>query len=188
MSHALDSEIRSAVADALSRETGVPFDTGGVHLPARDSAASVHIPYLLPARGFSAGIFPPVFGEPLVSSCRTLGGWLLIDFYDSFYDTLVDRVRAVLPAVGCETESHAINKLGSLARHGSTGCPRVPSFQRALLFALSAQNGPGAYARADRACETMLQPVPPRERPALIRQSGALGDALARLLFSAKIK
>ncbi len=186
MSHALDSEIRSAIAETLSRETGACFDANGVHLPSRDSAASVHLPYCLSRRSFSAGIFPALYGAPLVSDCRTVGGWLLTDFSDSFYDALVGRVRAVLPAAYEGAESHAINQLASLARHGGSGCPRVPSLQRALLLSLAAQKSPGAYARAYRACEAMLHPVPPRERPALIGQSGALADALAKLLFSAR--
>lgn len=186
MKHTLDKEIRHILADALSHEAGVEFDADSVHLPSRNSAASAHIPYRLPVREFSANIFPPAFGTPFVSSCRTVGGWLLIDFYDSFYDILVERVRAVLPAADTGTESHAVNKLNALARHGGSGCPHIFSLQRALLLALTAQKSPGAYAIAYRACETMLHSVPPRERPALLEQSGALGDALSRLLSSAK--
>ncbi len=186
MKHTLDREICSIIADALSRETGAEFDAGGVHLPSRNSAASVHIPYRLPMRKFSADIFPSAFGVPLVSSCRTVDSWLLIDFCDSFYDALVERVCAMLPAADADTESHVVNKLNALARHDGSGCPRVPSFQRALLLSLAAQKGLGAHALAYRACETMLHSVPPRERPALLEQSGALGDALSRLLYSAK--
>jgi hypothetical protein len=184
MSHALDREIRSILAGALSRETGALFDAGSVHLPSRHSAASVHIPYRLAVREFSADIFPSAFGAPFVSSCRTVGGWLLVDFFDAFYDMLVERVRASLPAASGATVNHAVNKLQSLARHGGTGCPRVPSLQRALLLALAAQKSPGAYAQACCACETMLHAVPPRDRPALADRCGALADALARLLSS----
>lgn len=186
MSHAIDSEIRSVIADTLSSETGVIFDAGGVHLPSRNSAASIHIPYWLPTRSFPVGIFPALFGEPFVSATRTTGGWLLIDFFDSFYDALVDRIRVVLPASRSGMENHTINKLTVLARHGGTGCPHIASFQRALLLSLSAQKSPGAYASACRACERLWNPIPPRERPALIEQCGALSDALARLLFSAR--
>jgi len=186
MSHALDSEIRAAIAGALSGETGVFFDADDVHLPSRVSAASVHIPGRLPARGFSAAIFPALFGAPLATACRMRGGWLLIDFSDSFYDALVARVHAVLPPASGIMETHAINRLSALARHGGSGCPRVPSFQRALLLSLSAQKSPGAYTRASRACEAMVRSIPPRERPALIGQSGALADAMARLLSAAR--
>lgn len=185
MSHSLDREIRSTIADALSRETGVLFDAAGVRLPSKNSAASVHLPLRSTTRSFSADRFPSVFGAPLVSDTRALGGWLLIDFCDSFYDALVGRVLAELPAVSGETEIHVINKLLSLARHGGSGCPRIPSLQRALLLALAAQRRPGAFSLACRACETMLYPVPARERPALIAQCGELADSLVRLLSSA---
>lgn len=182
MSYDPESEIRAAIAGTLSRASGLCFDPGGVHIPARHAAASVHLPIGPAAFAVSPADFPALFGAPLVSGCRTVNGWLLLDFTDLFYDALVRRTIKSLPDADFGIRDPAINRMLVLARHGGSGCPRVPSLQRALLLALSAQKSAAAFRRASRAAETMLHALSPRERPALLDKCGALGNALARLL------
>jgi hypothetical protein len=182
MSRLLENEIRGALSRAAAYASGLHLAGETFHIPARHAAASVRLP-----EGSSVFRAPEaeLFGSPLIQNGRMVRGWLLFDFSDAFYDALVRRVLKTLPAADHAPQEHAVNRMLVLSRHGGSGCPRVPSVQRALLLCILAHQSRAAYARAARAAETMLHPVVPYERPALLAACGELGDACARLLYAA---
>ncbi|MCE5190040.1 MAG: hypothetical protein LLF75_12790 [Eubacteriales bacterium] len=184
MISSFDREIRTQIAAALSGALGVAVETRSVRLPARQSDAGVSIPHGCDGARAQRADFGSLWGAPLVSSVHPFNGWLLFTFSDAFFDSLVARINASLPLPENDGGSRAVNRMLALGRHGGEGCPSVPALKRALLEALQAGRSPAAYRRAARAVETMFHTVPPRERPAILPRSGALGNALARLLGS----
>lgn len=184
MVNAFESEIRSRLAEAASRAAGLPFDASSVHLPVKHAAASLRLPNGAPP-------FQPetvsarLYGAEMIKSCRVVNGWLLFDWRSAFYDALTEHVLAAYPAPDSDLGRHAINRMLALARHGGTGCPSVPALQRALLLCVCAGKSRSALEQAERAVCSIFRSVPPKERPALLEQSGALGNACARLLFQA---
>ena len=184
MNNAPESEIRSSLAEAVSRAAGLPFDASNVRLPARHAAASLRLPN-------GAAPFPPeavsarLYGVEMIESCRVVNGWLLFDLRDAFYNALTEHVLAAYPPPESDLGRHAINRMLVLARHGGTGCPSIPALQRALLLCVCAGKSRSALEQAERTANAMFRSIPPKERPALLEQSGALGNACARLLFQA---
>lgn len=184
MNYAPESEIRSCLAEAVSHVAGLPFDASGVHLPARHAAASLRLPNGAPP-------FPPeavsarLYGVEMIESCRIVNGWLLFDLSDAFYNALTEHVFVAYPPPDSDLGRHAINRMLVLARHGGTGCPNIPALQRALLLCVCAGKNRSSLEQAERAVCSMFRSVPPKERSALLEQSGALGNACARLLFQA---
>lgn len=179
-----DSEIRACLAEALTRALGAAVDARRIHIPARHADASVYLPRgSEPARALGAD-YGDLWGAPLVSGVRLEHGWLLISFSDVFFSALVERINAALPLPRQDGGSHAVNRMLVLARHGGEGCPPVPAMRRALLEALLAHKSPAACRKAARAAETLFHSIPPRERPALLEQSGGYARALARLLVN----
>lgn len=182
MSRTLENEIRGALSSA-ALSAGVCLPAAAFRIPARGADAGARLP-----DGATLSREPEavLFGAPLVKRTRVTGGWLLVDFSGAFYDALALQALETIPAVQDAAQEHAVNRMLVLSRHGGSGCPRVVSLQRALLLCTLAHQGGAACARAERAAETMLHAVPPRERPALIETCGALGGACAKLLSSAK--
>lgn len=185
MSNAICTDIRLALAGALGR-SGIPAAADAIRLAPRHAAASVRLPEGADASRLRPDAFPPLYGAPLVSDLRLVGGWLLLDWSDAFCDALVCTARETLPPVSDDGGDHAVHRMLLLSRHGGDGCPRVPSMRRALWLACRAGERIAAYREACRAIETMFHSVPPRERPALLVDSGAFGDACARLLVTAR--
>ncbi|MEN6594107.1 MAG: hypothetical protein ABFC31_04030 [Clostridiaceae bacterium] len=184
MLNALESEIRSRLAEAVSRASGFAFGAQDVHLPARHAAASLRPPNGAPT-------FPPesvsakLFGAEMVESCRMVNGWLLLDLSAAFYDALTAHVNTVFPPPLSDGGRHAVNRMLVLARHGGKGCPQIPAVQRALLLCVCAGQNRASLERAEQAVGTMFRSIPPKDRTALLAESGALGSACARLLLFA---
>lgn len=179
MEHALNSEIRQSLAEAASRACGTALSAGAVRVPARRAFASLRLPEDAPLRRDAQG---DLFGASFIKETRLINGWLLFDFSDAFFDALTAEALRRLPPTANPLQSHAVNRLLALSRHGGAGCPRVPSLQKALFACAFAGESPAARRRAEEAVEAMFLPVLPRERPALLADCGALGDACARLL------
>lgn len=180
-----ESEIRGRLAETLSDAFHLAIDAQRIHLPARQADASFRPPQGIdPAEALAAG-FGSLWGAPLVEAVRIVSGWLWIDFSPAFYDALVSSANAALPLPAQDGGSHAVNRMLTLARHAGAGCPDLPAARRALLLAAAAQQSSAAYRKAALAAGTLFSSVPPRDRPALTDQSGALGGALARLLYQA---
>ena len=181
------SEIRQSLADALGGVLGIRVDAGKVRLPAREAHASYRPPQEVNASGVCAADFAPLYGAPLVSQVRLVNGWLLFDCSAAFFGALVEQVNHTLPLPTLDCGSHAINRMRTLSRHGGSGCPDIPAFHRALILALAADQSPAAFRQAEQAAIALFHSLPPRERPALLSDCGALGGALARLLASARL-
>jgi hypothetical protein len=184
MVNAFESEIRSCLAEAASRAAGLPFDASSVHLPAKHAAASLRL--LNGAPPFQPEtVSARLYGVEMIESCRIVNGWLLFDLSDAFYNALTEHVLAAYPPPESDSGRHAVNRMLVLARHGGTGCPSIPALQRALLLCVCAGKNRSSLEQAERTANAMFRSIPPKERPALLEQSGALGDACARLLFQA---
>jgi hypothetical protein len=178
-----DSDIRGSLAGSVGRALGAAVGAETIRLPSRASDASLRPPRGTdPCAALSAD-FGSLWGAPLVETVRAVNGWLLFGFTPAFYDALVSQVNASLPLPEEDGGVYAVNRMLALARHTGGGCPNLTAARRALLLAVSAHRSPAAYQRALRAAETLFSSVPPRDRPALLSRSGALGGALARLLF-----
>ena len=180
-----DREIRMQIAAALGGAPGAAVEARSIRLPARQADAGVPIPHGCDGNRALYADFGQLWGAPLVSGICLSNGWLLLTFSDAFFNALVTRINSSLPLPENDGGNHAVNRMLALGRHGGEGCPPVPAFRRTLLEALQAGRSPAAYRRAVRAAETMFHAVPPRERPAMLPCSGALGNALARLLGGA---
>ena len=178
-----DREIRACLAVALGGVFKTAVDERAVRLPARHADASVHVPPETDPAAALAADYGSLWGAPLVSGVRLVNGWLLFAFSDAFCDALVSRVNEALPLPPDDGGAHAVNRMLALGRHEGAGCPAVPAMRRALLEAISARQSPAAFRRASRAAETLFHAVPPRDRPALLCRSGAVGTALAKLLY-----
>lgn len=184
MVNRLESEIRFSLAEAASGAFCCHFDASRVHIPARHAAASLRLPNGTPdspAQVISARLY----GVELIESCRVVNGWLLFELTRAFYDALTGQVIAELPPPASDFGRHALNRMLVLARHEGAGCPNVAALQRALLLCVCAGKSPASLMRAERAARTMFHSIEPKQRPALLNASGALGKALARLLFDA---
>lgn len=184
MVHRIENEIRFSLAEAASGAFSCRFDGARVHLPARHAAASLRLPNGSPdspARAISARLY----GAELVESCRVVNGWLLFELTREFYGALTEHVNAELPPPASDLGRYAINRMLVLARHEGTGCPNIAALQRALLLCVCAGKSRSALEQAERAICSMFHSVPPKERPALFEQSGALGKACARMLSDA---
>ncbi|MEA5047848.1 MAG: hypothetical protein VB034_04470 [Eubacteriales bacterium] len=188
METAFENEISPALALALSKALRVPFAAASIRLPAKRSDASAHLPHGAAAAPALCADYGKLYGVSLVERIRLVNGWLLFDFSDAFYQALVTRVNAALPLPLNDGSDHAVNRMLVLARHEGTGCPDGRAFHQALLEAVVASQSPAAYRRAARSAETLFHEIPPRERPAVLRCSGSLGGALARLLSSAGLE
>lgn len=182
MSQPFGSEIRRSIAEAASRACGVPLPAGAVRVPARQALASLRLPEGAPA---PENMQTALYGAPLLETARFVNGWLLFDFSDEFFDALAAEAVRRLPPVPDPLASHAVNRLTTLSRHGGTGCPHIPSLQRALFLCAFSGESAAARFRAERALEGMFHAVPPSERPALLEKCGLLGEACARLLAAA---
>jgi hypothetical protein len=185
MMQAFNSEIRTALSAALGSSLGAPFSGRSVRMPARQADASAHLPRGADAAPALCADYGSLYGAPLVRRVRLVSGWLLFDFTGAFFGALVSRVNAALPLPADDGGLHAVNRMLALARHGGEGCPDSPVLRRALLEAVCAGESPAARSRADRAAETLFHSFPPRERPSRMQECGALGGALARLLYAA---
>jgi hypothetical protein len=187
MNNAPESEIRSCLAESVSRAAGLSFDASNVHLPARHAAASLRLPNDAPPF-LPETVFATLYGAEMIESCRLVNGWLLFELRDAFYNALTEHVNAELPPPESDLERHAINRMRVLARHGGTGCPNVRALQRALLLCVCAGKNRAALEKAEQAVSSMFRSIPPKNRPALFEQCGALGSACARLLFYAAME
>ena len=177
-----DNEVRACLAGALGSALGAEVDARRIHLPARHADVSARPPRESdPTRALGAD-YGALWGAPLVSGVCAANGWLLFTFSDAFFRALIERINAALPLPQHDGSSHAVNRMLALARHGGEGCPPIPAMRRVLLEGICAGQSPAAFRRAARAAEALFHSIPPRERPALLDQSGALGGALARLL------
>ena len=188
MAAALENEISPVLAQGLSKALRAPYSASSIRLPAKRSDASAHLPHGAAAAPALCASYGSLYGAPLVERVRLVNGWLLFDFSDEFYQALVERINAALPLPPGDGSNHAVNRMLALARHEGIGCPNGSAFRRSLLEAIVAEQSLAAYRRAVRSAETLFHEIPPRERPAVLCQSGALGGALARLLFAAGSK
>ena len=179
MNQTIAGELRQAISEAASRACGAALSANAVCVPARQALASLRLPEDAVLRREVQGAF---CGASLLKEARLVNGWLLFAFSDALFDALAAEPLRRLPPAADPLHSHAVNRLLALARHGGTGCPRVPSLQKALFLCAFAVESPAAYRRAELAVETMFHPVPARERPAILAGCGAFGDACARLL------
>ncbi len=181
-----DSDIRARLAEAVGAALGTTADARKIRLPARSADASFRPPQGVdPADALNVdfGLF---WGAPLVAGVQVVNGWLLFQFSAAFYSALVSRINADLPLPAEDGGEHVINRMLALARHEGDGCPDLPAMHRALLFGIAAYQSSAARKKAVQAAESLFSSVSPRERPALLSRSGALGGALARLLFLAR--
>ncbi|MEN6419222.1 MAG: hypothetical protein ABFC73_09915 [Clostridiaceae bacterium] len=179
-----ENEIRTCLAEAASVAFSFRFHASRVHLPARHAAASLRLPNDAPdfhAQTISARLY----GVELIESCRVVNGWLLFELTREFYDALTEQVNAELPPPASDLGRHALNRMFVLARHEGTGCPNVAALHRALLLCVCTGQSRASLLRAERAAQTMFHAIEPKQRPALLNASGALGNACARLLFNA---
>ena len=186
MAYLFDVEIRVCLASGLGRALGTQVDARAVHLPARFADASLRIPQGADPNVALHADYGYLLGESAIAGVKLVHGWLLYEFSPAFLSALVYRINAESPLPQGDGGDHAINSMLMLARQGGEGCPQIPAMRRALLEALSARNSPAAFRRAARAAETLFRETPPRDRPALLARSGALGGALARLLSDAR--
>jgi hypothetical protein len=184
MNNAPESEIRTCLAEAASGSFGCRFDASRVHLPARHAAASLRLLNGTPDSPVQT-ISARLYGVELIESCRIVNGWLLFELSQTFYDALTERVIAELQPPASDLGRHALNRMLVLARHEGAGCPDEPALRRALLLCVCAGQSRASLMRAERAAQTMFHAIEPKERPALLKQSGALGKACARLLYVA---
>lgn len=184
MVNSFENEIRFRLAEAASAAYSCRFDGARVHLPARHAAASLRLPNGAPPF-LPETVSARLYGTEMIESCRVVNGWLLFNLSDAFYNALTEQVNAELPPPASDLGRHAINRMLVLARHGGTGCPNIPALQRALLLCVCAGKSRSALEQAERAVCSMFRSVPPKERPALLEQSGALGSACSRLLYHA---
>lgn len=176
------SDIRAALSARLAEALCMEIDRTRVHLPARNAHASYHPPQNADFTALAALDFGLLYGESLVQRVCARNGWLLFDFSPAFFSALVEQINAGCSAPEDSAETHAQNRMAVLSRHGGTGCPNHPAFQRALLVALSANESAAAYRKAERAAETLFHTVPPCERAGLSAKCGAFGGAMLRLL------
>ena len=186
MADLFEAEIRNCLSGGLGRALGREVDARAVHLPARAAEASLRILQGASENDALKADYGLLYGAPLVGSVRVVRGWLLYEFSGSFLSALVQKINAELPLPQDDRGDHAVNSMLALARQRGEDCPNVFAMRRALLLALSAHTGPAAYQKAARAAESLFHETPPRDRPALLAQSGALGGALARLLGGAR--
>lgn len=177
-----ERDIRNHLAEALGGALGQTPDAHRIRLPARSAHASFRPPQGADAGSLTAIDFGSLYGAPLVKAVRAVNGWLLFDFSPAFCSALVDEINRNLPAPDTSGETHAENRMRSLARHEGSGCPDLAAFHRALIEATVAHKSPAAYRRAERAALALFHTIAPRERPALLSRCGALGDALWRVL------
>ena len=177
-----ESDIRAQLVRVLGGALGQTPDAKRIRMPARGAHASYRPPEGTDVFALAALDFGSLYGARLVGAVGVVNGWLLFDFSPAFCSTLVDEINRSLPAPDATNETHAQNRMRVLARHEGTGCLDHPAFHRALMLSLVAHESPASYRRAEHAAETLFHTIPPRERPALIARSGALGGALLRLL------
>ena len=177
-----ESEIRARLVETLGGALEQPLKARSIHMPARDAHASVHPSQGENTTNLLALDYGLLYGARLVETAREVNGWLLLDFSPAFFSALVEQINASMPLPDESRETHAQNRMRALSRQGGTGCPKIPSFYRALLLALRAQESAAAYQKAERAALTLFHEIPPRERPALLGQCGGFGGALLRLL------
>jgi len=184
MVNEFENEIRFILAEAASIAYSCRFDETRVHLPARHAAASLRLQNGTPDSPVQA-ISARLYGVELIESCRVVNGWLLFELTQEFYGALTEHVNAELPPPASDLGRHAINRMLVLARHGGTGCPNIPALQRALLLCVCAGKSRASLLQAERTALRMFHSIDPKERPALLEQSGALGNACSRLLTDA---
>lgn len=138
---------------------------------------------------------------PYIQDIRSNGGHLLFSLTDSYYTALLRSALVELPALenpDCVTHEDAAlarihytqRRMWMLARHaeGDIYCPPAPEVQRALLLTVATcEQGITARAlilrllAASDALLTMTHCVLPRQRPALCKQCGYVGQAAARI-------
>ena len=181
-----ESEIRDCLAGTLGGVFGTAVAPRRIRLSARAADASFRPPQGASPASAEAADFEPLYGARLVERIRVVNGWLLFTFSHAFFDALTARVNETLPLPAHDGGVYAVNRMLALARHTSSGCPDFPAARRALLLGVSAHESRAAYGRAVQAALTLFHAVPPRERGACLSESGALGGALARLLFASR--
>lgn len=181
-----DSEIRARMAEALGSAFGTIIAARRIHLPARAADASFRPPQGASPASVQPADFGALYGVPLVEQIRIVNGWLLFTFSGAFFDALAARVNETLPLPADDGGVYAVNRMLAIARHDGSGCPDVPAARRALLLAVTAHESRAAYRRATQAALTLFHNIPPRDRGALLSNSGALGGALARLLYQTR--
>lgn len=181
-----ESEIRACLAEALDGAFGPAAAARTIRLPARAADASFRPPEGASPASVRPADFGQLYGAPLVEQIRVVNGWLLFTFSRAFFNALTARVNETLPLPSQDGGVYAVNRMLALARHGPSGCPDFPAARRALLLSVTAHESRAAYRRTEQTTLTLFHSIPPRERGALLPKSGALGGALARLLFAAR--
>ena len=177
-----ESEIRAQLVRVLGDALREAPDARSLRLPARDAHVSFRPPHGVDPAPLAALDFGALYGVPLVERVRVVNGWLLFDLSPAFFSALVDEINRSCPIPELAHDTHAENRMRLVSRHPGTGCPDIASFHRALMLALAAHESSAAYARAERAALSLFHEIPPRDRPALLSDCGALGGAMLRLL------
>jgi hypothetical protein len=176
-----ESEIRAQLVRVLGGTLQAP-DARSLRLPARDAHVSFRPQQGADPDPLAALDFGALYGAKLVERVRVVNGWLLFDLSPTFFSALVGEINRSCSVPELENDTHAENRMRLLSRHSGTGCPDIASFHRALMLALAAHESVAAYARAERAALSLFHEIPPRDRPALLSDCGALGGAMLRLL------
>ena len=177
-----ESEIRAQLVRVLGGALREAPDARSLRLPARDAHVSFRPPHGVDPGPLAALDFGALNGVPLVERVRVVNGWLLFDLSPAFFSALVDEINRSCPVPALAHDTHAENRMRLVCRHPGAGCPDIASFHRALMLALAAHESSAAYARAERAALSLFHEIPPRDRPALLSDCGALGGAMLRLL------
>ena len=177
-----ESEIRAQLVRVLGGALREAPDARSLRLPVRDAHVSFRPPHGVDPGPLAALDFGALYGVPLVERVRVVNGWLLFDLSPAFFSALVDEINRSCPIPELAHDTHAENRMRLVSRHPGTGCPDIASFHRALMLALAAHESVAAYTRAERAALSLFHEIPPRDRPALLSDCGALGGAMLRLL------
>ena len=177
-----ESEIRAQLVRVLSGTLRDSPDARRFRLPARAAHISFRPSHGVDPVPLATLDFGSLYGAPLVEQARVVNGWLLFDLSPAFFSALVDEINRSCPAPETAHDTHVENRMRLVSRHAGTGCPDLPPFHRALMLALAAHESRAAYGRAEHAARSLFHEIPPRERPALLSQCGALGGAMLRLL------
>lgn len=183
--------VRSALAEGLTAALHISIQPEQIRLPARgaDAGCSAALRHGADAEAWAntlntaLDLFPEVLGAPLLARVTSENGWLLFFLHGDLFSAAVAAYAAdELPE---DHEHYPLHRLRMLARHPSCGCPDDPAVQRALLYALAADESPTAAnrARAEHALLTMAHHLPPAKRQALLARCGDVARAAARLLY-----
>lgn len=192
--------VRTALAAALSRAAGRDAPPAWMDCVARGCEVRTAAPlaWQLEAGALAKRLLAEgpeeLHGAPLIAHVAHENGHLLFSLTPAFHTAAIRIACESLPPAEGEWDAegetaYAINRMRMLARHGPAPCPPDPVVCLALWRALGIPERLGErkalrlrLEEARSALLAMTHHLPPRERPALERGLGGVGEAAARLL------